>query len=29
VEGRVFDKSPQPELRIKRGSLAATWEYRF
>ena len=29
IEGRVFDKSPQPELRIKRGSLAATWEYRF
>jgi hypothetical protein len=29
VEGRVFDKSPQPELRIKRGSLAVTWEYRF
>ncbi|MDP5188556.1 capsule assembly Wzi family protein [Rheinheimera baltica] len=29
VEGRVFDKSPQPELNIKRGSLAATWEYRF
>ena len=29
VEGRVFDKSPQPERSIKRGSLAATWEYRF
>jgi hypothetical protein len=29
IEGRVFDKSPQPELQIKRGSLAATWEYRF
>lgn len=29
IEGRVFDKSPQPELNIKRGSLAATWEYRF
>ncbi|MDX5405521.1 MAG: capsule assembly Wzi family protein [Chromatiaceae bacterium] len=29
VEGRVFDKSPQPELNIKRGSLAVTWEYRF
>ncbi len=29
LEGRVFDKSPQPELKIKRGSLAATWEYRF
>lgn len=29
IEGRVFDKSPQPELKIKRGSLAATWEYRF
>ena len=29
IEGRAFDKSPQPELRIKRGSLAATWEYRF
>lgn len=28
-EGRVFDKSPQPELEIKRGSIAATWEYRF
>ncbi len=29
IEGRVFDKSPQPELHIKRGSIAATWEYRF
>lgn len=29
IEGRVFDKSPQPEMQIKRGSLAATWEYRF
>ncbi|MBZ9611477.1 capsule assembly Wzi family protein [Rheinheimera maricola] len=29
IEGRVFDKSPQPELNIKRGSLATTWEYRF
>ncbi|MBU1311776.1 MAG: capsule assembly Wzi family protein [Gammaproteobacteria bacterium] len=29
LEGRVFDKSPQPELKIKRASLAATWEYRF
>ena len=29
IEGRIFDKSPQPELNIKRGSLAATWEYRF
>lgn len=29
IEGRVFDKSPQPELLIKRASLAATWEYRF
>ncbi|GAB2919103.1 capsule assembly Wzi family protein [Rheinheimera gaetbuli] len=29
IEGRVFDKSPQPELKIKRGSLAVTWEYRF
>ncbi|HEX5793811.1 MAG TPA: capsule assembly Wzi family protein [Rheinheimera sp.] len=29
IEGRAFDKSPQPELRIKRGSLAVTWEYRF
>ncbi|SEH57949.1 Capsule assembly protein Wzi [Rheinheimera pacifica] len=29
IEGRAFDKSPQPELRVKRGSLAATWEYRF
>lgn len=29
IEGRVFDKSPQPELKIKRGSIAATWEYRF
>lgn len=29
IEGRVFDKSPQPELQIKRGSLAASWEYRF
>lgn len=29
IEGRAFDKSPQPELNIKRGSLAATWEYRF
>lgn len=29
IEGRVFDKSPEPELEIKRGSLAATWEYRF
>ena len=29
IEGRLFDKSPQPELHIKRGSLAATWEYRY
>ena len=29
IEGRAFDKSPEPELRVKRGSLAATWEYRF
>lgn len=29
IEGRAFDKSPQPELQIKRGSLAASWEYRF
>lgn len=29
IEGRVFDKSPEPELQIKRGSIAATWEYRF
>lgn len=29
IEGRVFDKSPQPQLDIKRGSIAATWEYRF
>ncbi len=29
IEGRAFDKSPQPELRIKRGSLALSWEYRF
>ena len=29
IEGRLFDKSPQPELNIKRSSLAATWEYRY
>ena len=29
IEGRLFDKSPQPDLNIKRGSLAATWEYRY
>ncbi|MDX3775153.1 capsule assembly Wzi family protein [Chromatiaceae bacterium AAb-1] len=29
IEGRAFDKSPQPDMQIKRGSLAATWEYRF